>query len=269
MAQLSYAREGRGPALVLVHGFLGGSAMWAAQRAAFGAARDVICPDLAGFGDSAGLPAPDTIEGHARLVLDLLDDLGVDGFDLLGHSMGGMVVQEMARLAPGRIGNLTLYGTGPQGVLPGRFETIAQSRARFTADGMEGTAARIAATWFRQGEAAADYPLCLSLGRKAGLQAALASLSAWESWDGRPNLARITARTLVLWGSHDRSYNWSQPEALWRGIAGADLAVVPQAAHNVHFERPALFNALVGHFIGAGDGAGDRAGDGAGAVTGQ
>ncbi|MBI1417922.1 MAG: alpha/beta fold hydrolase [Limimaricola sp.] len=250
MVQLSYARQGAGPPLVLVHGFLGGSAMWAAQRAAFSATHDVICPDLAGFGDSAALQAPETVEGHARLVLDLLDELRVESFDLLGHSMGGMVVQEMARLAPGRINTLILYGTGPQGVLPGRFETIAQSRARFVADGMERTAARIAATWFREGEAAADYPLCLALGRKASLQAALASLTAWEGWDGRAALAGIRARTLVLWGSHDRSYNWSQPEMLWRNIPGADLAVVPEAAHNVHFERPDIFKALVGHFVG-------------------
>lgn len=251
MAQLSFARAGQGAPLVLVHGFLGGSAMWAGQRAAFAATHDVICPDLAGFGASAPLEAPDTIEGHARRVLALLDHLGIGSFDLLGHSMGGMVAQEMARLAPGRLRSLILYGTGPQGVLPGRFESIAESRARFVAEGMARTAARIAATWFLAGEDAPDYPLCHSLGQQASLQAALASLSAWEAWDGRAALPGVTARTLVLWGSRDRSYPWAQPEALWLGIPGADLAVVPGAAHNVHLEKPALFNTLVADFLAA------------------
>ncbi|MBI1172516.1 alpha/beta fold hydrolase [bacterium] len=249
MAILSYTRSGSGPALVLVHGFLGGSAMWSAQLAAFASSRDVICPDLAGFGKSALLTAPATIEAHAKDVLDLLDHLGIAEFDLLGHSMGGMVVQEMARLAPDRLRSLVLYGTGPLGVLPGRFETIAQSRARFQNEGMADTASRIAATWFLEGEKAAQFDLCRTLGRKVSLQAALASLDAWEAWDGRPALAHIRTRTLVLWGSKDRSYPWSQPETLWRGIPGADLAVVPNAAHNVHFEKPHLFDTLVRDFI--------------------
>jgi len=249
MRGLSFRRAGAGPALVVVHGYLGGAAMWTEQIARFGPLRDVICPDLAGFGDSAALTAPDSIDGHARDVLALLDRLGVETFDLLGHSMGGMVVQEMVRLAPGRIRRLALYGTGPKGVLPGRFETIAQSRARLLREGLADTARRIAATWFLHGERAAGFPLCLALGRQASLQAALASLQAWESWDGGDNLAAVRCPTLVVWGSRDRSYDWSQPEALWRGIPGADLAVIPNAAHNVHLERPEIFNALLADFL--------------------
>lgn len=248
--KLAYTRKGSGPALVLVHGYLGGSAMWADQLTIFSARYDVICPDLAGFGNSAHLIAPDSITGHAEDVLRLLDDLGIETFALLGHSMGGMVVQEMVRLAPDRIATLVLYGTGPQGVLPGRFETIAQSRMKIVAEGLAVSARHIAATWFMLGEAAEAFPLCLALGKRATEQAALASLTAWENWDGRPALSQIRARTLVLWGSHDRSYNWSQPEALWQGIALADLAVIPGCAHNVHLENGQIFNQLLSDFLG-------------------
>jgi pimeloyl-ACP methyl ester carboxylesterase len=251
LADLSFKRAGSGSVLVLVHGYLGASAIWADQLAQFSQSHDVICPDLAGFGASAALEAPDSIEGHARKVLALLDRLGVDRFDLLGHSMGGMIVQDMARLAPHRISKLVLYGTGPQGVLPGRFETIARSRIRLQQDGLAKTANRIAATWFLHGDAAEAFPLCSKLGQQASLQAALASLTAWENWDGRGALADIAAPTLVIWGSHDRSYAWSQPEALWRGITGADLAVVPGTAHNVHLEKPQLFNRLLADFLAA------------------
>lgn len=249
MEQLSYRREGSGRPIVLVHGFLGGSAMWSEQLRVFAPKADVICPDLPGFGDSAGLTAPETITGHSSAILDFLDGLGIYEFALLGHSMGGMVVQEMARLAPSRISQLILYGTGPQGVLPGRFETIAETRARFLHEDFAATAERIAATWFLDGERAAGFDLCRKLARQVRLETALASLSAWETWDGRHALAFIRAQTLVVWGSHDRSYSWSQPEALWRGIPGADLAVVPGAAHNVHMERPGIFNAMVLDFL--------------------
>jgi len=84
------------------------------------------------------------------------------------------------------------------------------------------------------------------------MQTALASLSAWESWDGRAALSTIGAKTLVLWGSRDRSYEWSQPERLWRSIPRSDLAVVPGAAHFVHMEKPHLFNAIVAEFLTSG-----------------
>lgn len=249
MQTLMFKRRGEGRPLVLLHGFLGGSALWNEQLHAFSNAHDVICPDLAGFGDSRRISAPDTIEGHARAVLALLDGLGLAAFDLLGHSMGGMVAQEIARLAPQSVCKLVLYGTGPQGVLPGRFETIAQSRERFVSEGVGKTGERIAATWFVDGANAKGYELCQSLCEGVTMQTALASLSAWESWDGRAALSTIGARTLVLWGSWDRSYEWSQPEHLWRSIPRSDLAVVPGAAHCVHMEKPHLFNAIVAEFL--------------------
>ena len=246
---LMCTRQGNGEPLVLVHGYLGGSGMWQGQISHFSVDHDVIAPNLAGFGDSAGLTAPDTIEGHAELVLSSLDQLGIDRFDLLGHSMGGMVVQQMAAMAPERIARLICYGTGPVGVLPDRFETITESRDRLQTDGLAATARRIATTWFNHGEAAPGFDICLEEGAKATMQAAMASLSAWERWDGRAALAHFPMPALIIWGDRDRSYGWSQPEALWRGIPDSQLAVMPGCAHNAHLENPALFNTIVEDFL--------------------
>lgn len=234
---------------MLVHGYLGGSAMWDAQIEVFADSFDVIAPDLAGFGDSRDLPSPVTIEAHARSVLNLLDELDIDCFQLLGHSMGGMVVQQMAAMAGDRISRLILYGTGPLGSLPDRFETMEDSRCRLARDGIEATALRIAATWFVEGSGSEGFSLCADEGRKASLTAAQNGLTAMEHWDGRDALAAIGAPTLVLWGDRDRSYAWPQPEALWKNIPHASLAVVPGCAHNVHLEKPDLFNRLVGDFL--------------------
>ena len=81
------------------------------------------------------------------------------------------------------------------------------------------------------------------------MQAALASLEAWESWDGTEQMKKIKAQTMVVWGDSDRSYGWSQPEALWRGISDCSLAVVPGCAHNVHMEKPKLFHAILDDFL--------------------
>jgi len=249
MTTLAFTRAGQGFPLVLVHGFLAGARIWQGQIETFKDRFDVVAFNLPGFGESRQITAPDTIVGFAEIILKQLSSIGIGKFHLMGHSMGGMIVQAMAALAPDRISKLICYGTGPVGVLPNRFETIEQSRQRFQNDGIKATAKQIAATWFIDGEGAKKYPLCVELGLQTSMQAALASLSAWETWDGRPQLSNIKAETLVVWGDRDRSYGWSQPEALWKGIENSALAVVPNCAHNVHLEREEIFNTIIGDFL--------------------
>jgi len=246
---LNVTRAGSGDPLVLVHGYLGGSSQWAAELEVFGRHLDVIAPDLPGFGKSRHLESPDRIEGYASAVLEALDRLGVQRFHLLGHSMGGMIVQEMVRLAPARVDRLVLYGTGPLGLLPGRFETMARSRERLAEDGVDATARRISATWLLHRERSPHAQALGDLAAQASTQAAEAGLWAMERWDGRTNLPHITQPTLIVWGDQDRSYQWPQIEALWRGIAQASLAVLPHCAHALHLEYPQLFHSLLLDFL--------------------
>jgi pimeloyl-ACP methyl ester carboxylesterase len=246
---LPHRRAGRGETVVLVHGYLGGSRQWAAELEALSHRFDVVAVDLAGYGDASGLTAPADMASHATAVLATLDSVAVDRFHLLGHSMGGMVVQQMVHQAPQRVARLVLYGTGPLGSIPGRFETMARSRERLLQDGVQHTAQRICATWLLDREASPAFGALAALATSASAQAAEAGLWAMEGWDGRAWLAAVTQPTLVLWGEHDRSYGWPQTEALWRSIPGASLAVMPHCAHAAHLERPALFHTLVHDFL--------------------
>lgn len=245
----SYRRAGAGPVLVLVHGYLGGADQWQDMIAHFAADFDVIAPDLPGCGGNAGLQGPDRIADFAASVLALLDALDVTEFTLLGHSMGGMIAQEMARLVPTRVTRLVLYGTGPLGLMPNRFEPIETSRERLRADGVERTIARIGATWFRHGTAGQGFDLVASLGRQASTATALAALDAMAHWDGRAALAELGMPALVIWGDGDKSYRWPQVQALWEGLADVRLAVMPGTAHAAHLEKPALFNMLLADFL--------------------
>lgn len=235
--------------LVFVHGYFGGGAQWDGQKQVFGGQFQVIAPDLPGFGSSNHLNSPETIRGLAINVLSQLDTLGVHGFHLVGHSMGGMIAQEMATLVPERVDRLVLYGTGPVGLMPGRFEPIDESRKGLWEQGVEATGRRIAATWFQQGESGKGYELCAQLADQTSMQAALAGLAAMEAWSGVKALPKIKAPTLVLWGDGDRAYLWPQPEKLWREIEDAQLAVIPGCAHAVHLEKPYLFNAMLQDFL--------------------
>lgn len=244
-----YLRAGKGPAVVLVHGYLGGSRQWEAEIAHLSDRFDVIAPDLPGFGASAHLRGCDSIAGMAGAVFALLDRLAVRDFILLGHSMGGMIAQQMAATRPEAIRKLVLYGTGPLGRMPERFEPIETSRERLAEEGVISTIARIGATWFKFGAAASAYARVTDIGACANNQAAEAALGAMAAWDGRPALGRLTMPTLVIWGDADRSYRWSQVETLWRNLPDVRLSVIPGAAHAAHLEKPGLFHSLVDDFL--------------------
>lgn len=249
MPGLPYLREGSGPVLVFVHGYLGGAAQWAQEIARFKDAFDVIAPNLPGFGAAADRPGCASIEEMAAAVLGLLDELGIAEFLLVGHSMGGMIAQQMAADRPDAVKRLVLYGTGPLGLMPDRFEPIDTSRERLLADGVECTIRRIGATWFKAGAAAAGYPLLVEIGAQANPQAAMAGLGAMAAWDGRAALPRLSMPTLVLWGDSDKSYRWPQVHSLWSNIPDARLSVVPGTSHAVHLEKPGFFHAILADFL--------------------
>ncbi|MFX3653900.1 MAG: alpha/beta fold hydrolase [Paracoccaceae bacterium] len=235
--------------LVLVHGYLGGSEQWTAEIDQFSDRFDVIAPDLPGFGEAADRAACGTIAGLAAAVTRLLDDLGVDRFTLLGHSMGGMIAQEAAAARPERVERLVLYGTGPLGLMPDRFEPIDVSRERLKTDGVARTIRRIGATWFSSGREPKGLDMLIRIGSRASEAAALAGLDAMQGWDGRGALGRLTMPALVIWGDGDRSYRWPQVEALWRGLPDARLAVIPGVSHAAHVEKPGLFHAILADFL--------------------
>lgn len=235
--------------LVLVHGFMGGSAQWQLQQDEIGSKQDLIAIDLPGFGENNHLEAPESIAGFATFVLDNLNRMGVKEFDLLGHSMGGMIVQEMVALAPKRVSRMVLYGTAATGNLPGRFETFQQSRQRVGADGVSATARRISATWFAALEDADEFENCATIAQLSSLQAVQASLDAMEKWSRADRLTNITCPTLIVWGEIDRTYRWPQIEDLWKKIPKSNLAVLPGCAHAPHMEKPGIFNAIVNDFL--------------------
>ena len=235
--------------LVLVHGFMGGAAQWDGQVAELSGERDIIAVDLPGFGANADMPAINAIGDFADWVIGELRHKGVQRYDLLGHSMGGMIAQEIARKDADRIKRLVLYATGAIGVLPGRFETIEQSKVRAVSDGAQATARRIAATWFLDRQDAPGFGACAEIAEKATPAAIAAGLDAMQVWSGLDNLPSISAQTQVIWGDRDRTYAWEQIHLLWTRIPDAGLAVVPGCAHAVHLEKPNFFNELLRDFL--------------------
>ncbi len=96
------------PAILLVHGSPGDNDEVTEIGALLGQRYRAIAPDLPGFGGSSW-NAPDYSNlAHARYLLQLMDSLGIPSAHLVGFSMGGGVVLQMERLAPGRVRSLTM-----------------------------------------------------------------------------------------------------------------------------------------------------------------
>ena len=241
--------EGKGFPLVLVHGFLGSSIMWKPQIDFFKDYFRVITPDLPGYGKSNKAKSHNTIQSIANLLLDCLGEKKIDKFHLLGHSMGGMIVQDMAKKSGEKISKLVCYSTGPRGEMPGRFETVERSRENFKKNGLEITAKNIAKTWFIKGEEAKYFDICIDSGKQTSMETADNSLVAIKNWNGVDALKNIKNETLIIWGDQDKSYNLEQVETLEKNIKNSKLTIFKNSSHCVHLEQPNEFNNTVKNFL--------------------
>ena len=241
--------EGSGFPLVLVHGFLGSAEMWKPQINFFKNYFRVIAPDLPGFGKSKEVKSHNSIQSIANLLLNFLEEKKIDKFYLLGHSMGGMIVQEMAKKGGKKILNLICYSTGSKGVMPGRFETVDKSRENFKKKGLENTAKDIAKTWFTKGENAKYFNTCIEAGKQTSLEAIDNALVAFKNWDGTSTLKNIINKTLIVWGDQDKSYRIDQIQSLKKNILNSSLTIFKGCAHNIHLEKVDKFNNTIFEFL--------------------
>jgi pimeloyl-ACP methyl ester carboxylesterase len=163
--------------------------------------------------------------------------------------MGGMIIQEMAQTNGEKISKLICYSTGPTGEMPGRFETIDQSREKLKKNGLQKTALRIAKTWFIKEEKAKYFYLCSDVNNSTSYETADSALIAMKNWNGLKNLKNIKNKTLIIWGDQDKSYNFDQVDTLNKHIKNSELKIFKGCSHNIHLEKPDDFNQAIEEFI--------------------
>jgi len=249
MSKIYINDTGQGFPLVLVHGYLGSSEMWCLQRDYLSKFFRTISPALPGFGESHEAESLDSINDMANFVINIIDEKKIDKFNLLGHSMGGMIVQEIAKLAGDRINKLICFATGSIGEIPGRFEPINETRKRLKKEGAKISFSRVPKKWFVKGDKDKNYYLCANAVKNVSLETADNALIAMKNWSGIHNLQNIKNETLIVWGDKDTSYNFDQVDTLNKNIKNSRLEIFENCSHNVHLEKPNEFNILVEKFI--------------------
>jgi haloacetate dehalogenase len=111
-------RYGKGPPLLMVHGFPRTSLMWRHMAPQFASDHTVICVDLRGYGRS-GVPAsaedhyPYSKRAMANELVAVMDKLGFTKFDLVGHDRGGRVSYRLALDHPEQVQRLAVFDVIP------------------------------------------------------------------------------------------------------------------------------------------------------------
>ncbi len=255
--RLNYELHGEsGEALVFVHGYTGDLTDWRQQLPAFSQSFRVLIVDNRGHGQSEA-PADRSAYSVEHVADDteaLVDELGIGRYHLLGHSMGGAVVQEIALRSADRLLSLTLHDTTDDFSAAASNPAIAAYRDfRFNLAESQGMAAVANAVSpfppppHMPAERLEETRIRMS---KMSTDAFIGAWNGLEQWQGaRDRAARIKARTLVIYGDLDAEFLIKGSQRLAATIPDAELSVIPEAAHQPQWERPQLYNEALGAFL--------------------
>ena len=241
-------RPGTGTVAVCIHGFCQSSLFWAPTLDRLSEAGIAgMAPDLPGFGESAGLPGPWTLEAYADGLATLLDRKGLDRVCVVGGSMGGAVAQHFALRHPARVTRLLLVATGAFTADPAA--ALAKADQLETATWDDALTTPMVAGFFHRPPDAATLA---ALRRVAGMANRTAAVSAARSnARGRTfeRLGEIAAPTLIIQGRHDKARTPEHGAEMAARIPGARLVVLEGSGHTPQIEEPDAFLAVAVPFL--------------------
>lgn len=245
------------PLAVLLHGIGGGRDAWGDASSGTGAALAsagfaAIAVDLPGYGGSASLE-PYTLAGVAQRVAALIESLGRERAVIVGHSLGGMVAQELYAHEPRRVQALVLAGTSAAFGKPGgawQQQFLAERFAPLDAGrGMTALAASLVAGMVGPQAPSAAVAAATALMARVPEATYRAALTALTHFDRREQLAHIAVPTLCLTGEHDRNAPPSLVQQMAQRIPGAEYLELPGVGHLAPMEAPQAFNRALIAFL--------------------
>ena len=242
-------------AVLLLHGIGGGRAIWSDAGSGTTAALantgyQAVAIDFPGYGESAGAPDLDSM---VQAVLDVAAHIGAPRTLLLGHSMGGMVAQEVVARHPQRVQGLILACTSASfGKADGAWQAqfVADRLAPLDAGlGMSGMAQKLVPGMVSPQAPAAALQIAAEVMSRVPEATYRTALHAIAGFDRRAVLAQITVPTLLLAAEHDRTAPPDVMQRMAARIAGSAFECLADAGHIANVEAPLAFNKAVLAFL--------------------
>lgn len=243
--------------VVLLHGVGGSRAIWSASgsktlEALAQAGYQALAFDLPGYGDSEGVPFLTLAEMAQHLAREM-DDRGIARFSLVGHSMGGMVAQELALLRPSQVRAMVLActscafgrsdGAWQQAFVRDRLAPLDEGL------GMPEVAQRLVSALMGPQAGSQAHAIALALMSAVPPDTYRKAVRALSQFDVRAQLAGMSMPILCLAAEHDRT---SEPQMMQRWserLLYGEFECLEGAGHIANLERPEAFNLVVIDFL--------------------
>jgi pimeloyl-ACP methyl ester carboxylesterase len=244
--QISYwiGRSGllQGRQVVLfIHGAGGGQYTWSYQKGFFEKQFNPIIIELPGHGESGG-EGEEEIGRYAEHVHSFLKTLGLSKVFLIGHSMGGAIVQTMALTHPELIKGIVLVGTGARlRVLPLILNGIK--------DNFEETVRKINQLSYSRKAPPVFIERGISGMMRCRPEVLYGDYLACDRFDLMNEVEKIDLPTLVLCGDEDELTPVKYSQFIHSRIKGSKLEILPNAGHMVMMESPDAFNEKIREFM--------------------
>ena len=240
------------PPLVFLHGIGGAARAWRGQLDAFGGRYRAVAWDMPGYGGSASLPSVGIAE-LADALQDFLQQVGAIKPVLVGHSIGGMIVQQLLTNEPAIAHAVVLAQTSPAFGKPDgdwqkefidarlgpldRGETMASLAPKLVADLIGDHADPDGLMLARD---------CMASVPEASYRAAMRSMLGF---DLRKSLGQIGVPALVIAGTKDRNAPAPMVKKMASFIPNATYVELEGVGHLAALEQPAEFNAILDDFL--------------------
>lgn len=243
--EIAFSVEGKGrTALVFVHGWCFDQSYWKNQVPAFAKKFTVVTVDLGGHGES-GIGRKDwTVEAFGKDVAAVVEKLDLDRVILIGHSMGGAVIVETARLIPDRVAALVGVDTYQDLEREIPDAAVAQYVAAFKSD-FAGTSREFVRGMFPAGADSALVEAVTADVLAARQDVAVSALRNVLKYQPRGVLKGLKIPVYAVNGD----LYPTNVEAGKRQTYSFEVRIVPGCGHFPMLEKPAEFNKLLAETI--------------------
>jgi 3-oxoadipate enol-lactonase len=249
--RLHYSLEGDGPPLTLIHGVGADLEAWDGVVASLAGRYRVLRPDLRGHGRSVKGPGPYSLRMFADDLVALLDRVSFETTHLAGFSLGGLIAQKVALVAPGRLSSLSIISS-VAGRTAEEKHRVLERAAMLREEGALTHLANAVERWFTD-EFREAHPEVLEWRRQKSLlndpESYAAAYRVLAEGDLADRLHEIAVPTLAITGENDIGSTPRMSHLIAERVHNGRSVILPRLKHSVLLEAPERIAAELDGFI--------------------